>query len=82
MDFVTGLPQSWSQYDLIWVIMYRIKKSAHFLPVRTTFSVEDYTKLYLQEIMKLHGVPILIKIKSDVAGEKVVVFQIGGDGTL
>lgn len=60
MDFVTDLPQSRNQCDLIWVIVDRMTKSTHFLPVRTGYSAEDYAKLYLAEIVKLHGAPISI----------------------
>ncbi len=60
MDFVTDLPLSQNQYDLIWVIVDRMTKFAQFLQVRTTLSAEDYAKLYLQEIVKLLGVPISI----------------------
>jgi len=60
MDFITGLPRSHRQHDSIWVIVDRMTKSAHFLPVKTTHSTEDYAKLYLQEVVRLHGVPVLI----------------------
>ena len=60
MDFITGLPRSRRQHDSIWVIVDRMTKSAHFLPVKTTHSAEDYAKLYIQEIVRLHGVPISI----------------------
>ncbi|WMV33347.1 hypothetical protein MTR67_026732, partial [Solanum verrucosum] len=45
------------QHDSIWVIVDRISKSAHFLPVKTIDSVEDYAKLYMNEIVRLHGIP-------------------------
>ncbi|XP_070025917.1 uncharacterized protein [Nicotiana sylvestris] len=48
------------QYDSIWVIIDRLTKFAHFLPVRTTYSAEDYAKLYIREIVRLHGVPLSI----------------------
>ncbi|WMV23979.1 hypothetical protein MTR67_017364 [Solanum verrucosum] len=60
MDFITGLPQSRRQHDSIWVIVDRMTKSAHFLPVKTTHSAEDYAKLYVQEVVRLHGVPVSI----------------------
>nr|XP_016455770.1 PREDICTED: uncharacterized protein LOC107779799 [Nicotiana tabacum] len=50
MDFITGLPRTPRRYDSIWVIIDRLTKSAHFLPVRTTYSAEDYAKLYIREI--------------------------------
>ncbi|WMV32150.1 hypothetical protein MTR67_025535 [Solanum verrucosum] len=60
MDFITGLPRSRRQHDSIWVIVDRMTKSAHFLPVKTTHSTEDYAKLYIQEVVRLHGVPVSI----------------------
>ena len=41
MDFFTGLPRTQRKYDSIWVIVDRLTKSAHFLPVRTTYSAEQ-----------------------------------------
>ncbi|WMV07964.1 hypothetical protein MTR67_001349 [Solanum verrucosum] len=60
MDFITGLPRSRRQHDSIWVIVDRMTKLAHFLPVKTTNSAEDYAKLYIQEVVRLHGVPVSI----------------------
>ena len=60
MDFITGLPRYRRQHDSIWVIVDRMTKSAHFLPVKTTHSTEDYARLYIQEVVRLHGVPISI----------------------
>ncbi|XP_060202190.1 uncharacterized protein LOC132630650 [Lycium barbarum] len=63
MDFITGLPCSHQIFDSIWVIVNRLTKSAHFLPIKTTYTTEDYARLYIREIMRLHG--ILISIISD-----------------
>ncbi|GJZ47910.1 putative reverse transcriptase domain-containing protein [Tanacetum coccineum] len=60
MDFIVGLPRTPSGYDSIWVIVDRLTKSAHFLPVKTTDSMEKLTQLYLKEIICRHGVPISI----------------------
>ncbi|WMV29209.1 hypothetical protein MTR67_022594 [Solanum verrucosum] len=60
MDFITGLLRSRRQHDSIWVIIDRMTKSTHFLPVKTTNSAEDYAKLYIQEVVRIHGVPISI----------------------
>nr|XP_009800441.1 PREDICTED: uncharacterized protein LOC104246331 [Nicotiana sylvestris] len=60
MDFITGLPRSLRKHDSIWVIVDRLTKSAHFLPVNTTDSAEDYAKLYIKEIVQLHGTPLSI----------------------
>jgi len=57
MDFITGLPRTRRGHDSIWVIVDRLTKSAHFLPVRTTHSAEILAQLYVREIVRLHGVP-------------------------
>lgn len=60
MDFIIGLPRSYHKFDSIWVIIDRLTKCAHFLPVKTTYTAEDYAKLYIKEIVRLHGVPVSI----------------------
>ncbi|GKB97947.1 putative reverse transcriptase domain-containing protein [Tanacetum coccineum] len=60
MDFVTGLPRTSSGYDSIWVIVDRLTKSAHFLPMKKTDSMEKLTRLYLKEVVCRHGVPLSI----------------------
>ncbi|GKC61002.1 putative reverse transcriptase domain-containing protein [Tanacetum coccineum] len=60
MNFVSGLPRMPSGYDMIWVIVDRLTKSAHFLPMKKMDSMEKLTRLYLKEIVCRHGVPVLI----------------------
>ena len=60
MDFVTGLPRTQRQHDAIWVIVDRLTKSAHFLPSNVEDSLEKLAKLYVDEIVRLHGVPVSI----------------------
>nr|GEV96235.1 putative reverse transcriptase domain-containing protein [Tanacetum cinerariifolium] len=60
MDFVSGLPKTPSGYDTIWVIIDRLTKSAHFLPMKKTYSMEKLTRLYLKEVVCRHGVPVSI----------------------
>ena len=55
MDFVVGLPRTVGQFDSVWVIVDLYTKSAHFLPVKTTYIVEQYAEAYIKEIVKLHG---------------------------
>ena len=57
MDFVVGLPRTTGQHDSAWIIVDRFTKSAHFLPVKTTYTVEQYAELYVKEIVRLHGAP-------------------------
>ena len=60
MDFITGLPHTRRQHDSIWVIVDRMTKSSRFLAVKTTDSAEDYAKIYINEIVRLHGVYLSI----------------------
>ena len=57
MDFVGGLPRTVGLHDSMWVIVDRYTKSDHFLPVRSTYTVDQYAELYVREIVRLHGVP-------------------------
>ena len=65
MDFVTGLPRTQRQHDAIWVIVDRLTKSAHFLPVNVEDSLEKLAQLYVDEIVRLHGVPVSIVSNRD-----------------
>ncbi|GKA51058.1 putative reverse transcriptase domain-containing protein [Tanacetum coccineum] len=60
MDFITKLPRTPSGYDSIWVILDRLTKSAHFIPINEKFKMERLTQLYLKEIVCRHGVPVSI----------------------
>ncbi|GJT57920.1 putative reverse transcriptase domain-containing protein, partial [Tanacetum coccineum] len=55
MDFVTKLPRTSSGHDTIWVIVDRLTKSAHFLPMREDYKMERLARLYLNEIVARHG---------------------------
>src|ERR1044072_519749 len=57
MDFVIALPRTLRKHDSIWVIVDRLTKSAHFIPVKTTYTVQKYSEAYVAEIVRLHGVP-------------------------
>jgi transposase InsO family protein len=63
IDFIVGLPRTQSGYDSIWIIMDRLTKVAHFIPVKTTYSGTQLAELYMSRIVCLHGVPK--KIVSD-----------------
>ena len=60
LDFVTGLPRTQRQHDAIWVIVDRLTKSAHFLPINVEDSLEKLAQLYVDEIVRIHGVPVSI----------------------
>ncbi len=57
MDFVMGLPRTSTGHDAIWVIVDRLKKSAHFLPIRVEYTLERLARIYIQEIVRLHRIP-------------------------
>ena len=65
MDFVTGLPRTQRQHNDIWIIVDRLTKSAHFLPVNVEYSLEKLAQLYVDEIVRLHGVPVSIVSDQD-----------------
>lgn len=61
MDFVVGLPHTQSGYDSIWVIVDRLTKSAHFIPVMASYiNTGKLAKLFIKEIVRLHGIPTSI----------------------
>jgi hypothetical protein len=57
LDFIVGLPNTSLRHDSIWVIVDRLTKTAHFLPVHTTYNAKKYAEIYLDQIVRLHGVP-------------------------
>ena len=65
MDFMTHFPQTPRRHDAVWVIVDRLTKSAHFLVVRMTFTLEELYRLYIREIVRLHGVPVSIVLDRD-----------------
>ena len=65
MDFVTGLPRTLKNHDYIWVVVDRLTKSAHFIPVPVTYSMDQLAELYVKEIMRLHGIPQSIVFDRD-----------------
>jgi hypothetical protein len=72
MDFIMGLPRIQSGYNSIWVIVDRLTKVAHFIPVKTTYSGPQLEELYMSRIVSLHGVPK--KIVSDRGTQSTLRF--------
>ncbi|GKB65468.1 putative reverse transcriptase domain-containing protein, partial [Tanacetum coccineum] len=58
MDLVTKLPKSSSGYDTIWVIVDRLTKSAHFLPILEDYKIEKLARIYINEVVARHDVPV------------------------
>jgi hypothetical protein len=63
MDFIVGLPRTQKGYDSIWVIVDRLTKVAHFIPIKTMYIGPQLAELYIARIVCLHSVPK--KIVSD-----------------
>ena len=51
MDFMVDLPKTTNRHDVVWVIVDRLTKSAHFLPIKITYSLKHLTDLYVKEIV-------------------------------
>jgi hypothetical protein len=60
MDFIIGLPHIPKGYNSIWVIVDRLTKVAHFIPVKTTYKGSQLVELYMAQIVCLHRVPMNI----------------------
>ena len=65
MDFVTHLLRTSRGHDVVWLTLDRLTKSAHFLVVWMTFTLEEFCRLYVEEIIRLHGVPVSIMSYQD-----------------
>jgi IS30 family transposase len=72
MDFIVGLPPTARKKDSIWVIVERLTKTAHFIAVHTTYSVQQYAELYMDQIVHFRG--ILKTIISDRGTQFVARF--------
>ena len=60
MNFIVVLPHTRRKNDLIWVIIERLTKPSNFIPIKSTYSAEEYAKLYLKEIVRMHGFSLSI----------------------
>jgi hypothetical protein len=56
MDFIVRLPMTARKFDSIWVIVDRLSKSTHFVPVNTNYKVQKYADIYIAHMLCLHGV--------------------------
>jgi len=66
MDFVVGLPITAQRHDCMMVVVDKLTRSAHFIPVKSTFNAPAIAQLFLKEIVRLHGVPKKIFTDRDV----------------
>ena len=58
MNFVVGIPKALGKFDSIRVVVDRLTVSIHFVPVRVDYNAEQLAKVYVKEIVRLHGVPL------------------------
>ena len=65
LDFVVELLVKGTKHDSVWVVVDRLTKSTHFLPVRTDYSLDKLEELYIKEIVRLHGIPVSIISERD-----------------
>ena len=66
MDFTTGFPMTWRQHDSIMVVVDKLRKAAHFIPVKSMHKTDDIAKIFMKDIFKLHGFPKEIISNRDV----------------
>ena len=57
MDFITKLPRTNKQYDSIMVVVDKLTKAAHFIPIKLTHKETNIVDIYMREIARLHGIP-------------------------
>ena len=65
LQIVIGLPRTLGGNNAVWVIVDRLTKSAHFLPMKVNFSLDRLASFYVKEIMRMHGVPVSIVFDRD-----------------
>ena len=66
LDFVSDFPLTQRKHDVVWVIVDKLTKSAHFLPVRLDYSMDHLAELYVSEIVRFHGIPLSIVSNRDL----------------
>ena len=74
MYFIVGLPRTRRQNDSIWVVIDRLTKSTHLIFIKSTYSVEDYVKIYIDEIVSVHG--ITLSIISDRGTIQIYILEV------
>ena len=57
MDFIVGFPLTARRHDSIFVVVDTLTKSAHFIPMKTTYQTPDIARVFISDIVRLHGVP-------------------------
>jgi hypothetical protein len=66
MDFITGLPKIQRQIDSIMVVIDKLSKSTHFIPVKSTYKSINIAEIFMKDIFRLHGIPKMVISDRDV----------------
>ena len=66
MDIITGFPLNSKQHDSVIVVVDKLSKSNHFIPVELTYKAINVAEIFLKEIFRLHGVPKMVIYDRDV----------------
>ena len=66
MDFITKLPNTTRDVDFIWVIIDRLTKTVHFIPIFESISTEKLADIFVREVVVRHGVPVFVVSDHDV----------------
>ena len=66
MDFITGLPKSKKQNDSIFMVINKLSKEAHFIPLKSTYKVVNIIDIFFKEIFRLQGIPKAVILDRDV----------------
>jgi hypothetical protein len=66
LDFITGFPKTQKQNDFIMVVIDKINKSAHFIPIKSTIKAINIAEIFMKEIFRLHGIPKMVISDRDV----------------
>ena len=66
MNFITGFPMTWRQHDSTMVVVDKLRKEVHFIPVKSTHKTYDIANIFMKDIFKLHGFPKAIVSDRDV----------------
>ena len=60
MHSITGIPKIKKQNDSIFVVVNKLSKESHFIPMKSTYKVVHIVDIFFKEIFRLHGIPKVI----------------------
>lgn len=66
LDLITSLPRTRKQHDSIMVVVDKLRKTAHFIPVKSTYKMVDIADIFMREIFRLHEIPRVVISNRDI----------------